>query len=205
MENYKIGVGINIVKCGGSEQADPKIYDEGSFGMIISGRDAVSIDRCGNAILNTACQAMRKAASEHFTRISEEKAAEKYPGGILTENGHPYQADGEIGRFTFTTHTVISEEGEEYDTAKDLFAALKGNEWYKTESFKEIAIVYGDTEPSYGKTGKLINRIRYQEEGGTPFRTLKDATESEGLKLVGLIEKKRIRYRKITDSQRKAF
>ncbi|MDM8525939.1 hypothetical protein QUF80_21405 [Desulfococcaceae bacterium HSG8] len=82
MENYKIEVGINIVKCDGSESADPKMYDDGSSEMIVSERDAVSIDRCENAILNTACQAMRKAASEHFTRISEKK---KLPKSIRKE------------------------------------------------------------------------------------------------------------------------
>ncbi|MDM8523190.1 hypothetical protein QUF80_07455 [Desulfococcaceae bacterium HSG8] len=28
MENYKIEVGINIVKCDGSESADPKMHDD---------------------------------------------------------------------------------------------------------------------------------------------------------------------------------
>jgi hypothetical protein len=50
---------------------------------------------------------------------------------------------------------------------------LKTKEFYKTAGFKEIAAMsYRDTEQSYRKTAKLINRIRHQEQGGTPYRTL---------------------------------
>jgi hypothetical protein len=190
MGNYRIEIGIKIAKCDESEQSDPKMHDDGIFGMIISEEDAISIDKCENAILNTGYQAMREAASEHFTRISEEKAGEQAGEGMIINNAHPYHADGEIGRFTFTTHTAVKEDGTEYNTAGELFACLKAKEWYKTSGFKEIAIVYGDTESSYRKTEKLINRIRYQEEGGTPLRTLRDGTLSEGLKIIGLIEDK---------------
>ena len=39
---------------------------------------------------------------------------------------------------------------------------------------------YGDTEQSYRKAAELINRIRYQIQGGTPYRTLQENTEKEG-------------------------
>ena len=44
-------------------------------------------------------------------------------------------------------------------------------------------MIYGTTEESFRKTSQLINRIRHQEEGGTPSRTLKDSTEKEGMQL----------------------
>ena len=56
--------------------------------------------------------------------------------------------------------------------------------------FKEIAMIYGDTDKSYRKTGKLINRIRYQQKGGTPYRTLQENTEKEGSKLLNYVEEK---------------
>jgi hypothetical protein len=67
---------------------------------------------------------------------------------------------------------------------------LKGKEFYRTIGFKEIAMIYGDTEKSYRKTVKLINRIRYQEQGGTPNRTLQENTEKEGRRLIDYIEEK---------------
>jgi hypothetical protein len=67
---------------------------------------------------------------------------------------------------------------------------LKAKEFYRTIGFKEIAIIYGDTEKSYRKTTKLINRIRYQEQGGTPYRTLQENTEKEGAKVIDYVEEK---------------
>ncbi len=51
-------------------------------------------------------------------------------------------------------------------------------------------MIYGDTEESYRKTTSLVNRIRYQAEGGTPYRTLQESTEKEGCKLNDYIEEK---------------
>jgi hypothetical protein len=56
--------------------------------------------------------------------------------------------------------------------------------------FKEIAMIYGDTEESYRKTARLINRFRYQEQGGTPYRTLQENTEKEGAKVLDYMEEK---------------
>lgn len=96
--------------------------------------------------------------------------------------------DGEIGRFQFATHST---EGTlKYNTAIDLFPELKGKELYRTVGFKEIAMIYGDTDKSYRKTAKLINRTRYQEKGGTPHRTLQENTEKEGCKIINYVEEK---------------
>ena len=71
-----------------------------------------------------------------------------------------------------------------------MFAELKGKELYRTIGFKEIAMIYGDTDQSYRKTAKLINRTRYQKKGGTPYRTLQENTEKEGSKLISYLEAK---------------
>ncbi len=77
-----------------------------------------------------------------------------------------------------------------YNTARELFTELKAKGYYRTTGFKEIAMIYGDTEKSYRKTVKMINRFRYQEEGGTPHRTLQENTEKEGAKLIDYVEEK---------------
>jgi hypothetical protein len=71
----------------------------------------------------------------------------------------------------------------QYNTAYEVFSPLKGKEFHRTIGFKELAMIYGDTESSYRKTAKLINRFRLQEIGGTPHRTLQENTEQEGLRL----------------------
>ena len=67
---------------------------------------------------------------------------------------------------------------------------MKGKEFYRTTGFKEIAMIYGDTEASFRKTARLINRIRHQERGGTAQRTLQEATEKEGAQLLDFVKEK---------------
>lgn len=99
--------------------------------------------------------------------------------------------DGEVGRFYFTTHRIEGDKGN-YNTAVDLFPVLKGKEWYRTVGFKEIAMILGDIENSYRKTTTLINRIRYQQVDGTPYRTLQANTEQEGAQLIDFLDKKTV-------------
>ena len=98
--------------------------------------------------------------------------------------------DGEVGRFEFCTHKVLEVADMVYDTAKDLFPVLGPKEWYRTSGFKEIALIHGTTRDSYRQSSAMINRIRYQQQGGTPSRTLRDNTEREGAKLLEHVEKK---------------
>jgi hypothetical protein len=105
------------------------------------------------------------------------------------ENG--YRVDGEIGRFQFATHNVYDEKRRIiFNTSTDMFPGLKPKERYLTSGFKEIAMLQGDIDKSFRKTSKLINRVRYQQAGGTPYRTLHANTEREGLALIDYFEKK---------------
>lgn len=99
--------------------------------------------------------------------------------------------DGEVGRFEFSTHRVVNENAEtQFNTAVQIFPVLKAREFYRTIGFKELAFIYGNTENSFRKTIALINRIRYQEENGTPYRTLQDNTEKEGADLINYMKRK---------------
>jgi hypothetical protein len=95
-----------------------------------------------------------------------------------------------VGRFQFNTHRLFEQSGFSYNSATDFFPVLKGKEWYRTVGFKEIAIVMGDVVSSYRSTTKLINRVRYQQLEGTPYRTLQANTEKEGAELIDFLEKK---------------
>jgi hypothetical protein len=95
-----------------------------------------------------------------------------------------------VGRFQFNTHRLFDQSGFSYNSATDFFPVLKGKEWYRTIGFKEIAIIMGDVVSSYRSTTKLINRVRYQQLEGTPYRTLQANTEKEGAELINFLEKK---------------
>lgn len=107
------------------------------------------------------------------------------------KNATLYWVDGEIGRLSFETYSRENFLGEVlYNTAREFFLPLQGEEKYRTEGFKEIALIYGTAEESFRKTAALINRIRHQEEGGTPFRTIRETTECEGTRLQEHFEEK---------------
>ena len=105
-------------------------------------------------------------------------------------HAHPYQVDGEVGRFTFTTHGVQQGSTLTHGTSRWWFPRLQAKEWYRTRGFKELALVHGVVEGSYRKTTDLINRVRHQSEAeGTPVRTLCDTTEGEGQQILAQMER----------------
>ena len=77
-----------------------------------------------------------------------------------------------------------------YNTSREFFVPLQGEEKYRTEGFNEIALIYGTTEESFRKTAALINRVRHQEEGGTPSRTVRDNTDYEGSNIQDYLEER---------------
>jgi len=101
-----------------------------------------------------------------------------------------YKVDGEVGRFHFNTHRLVNRSGFTYNTATDLFPLLKAKEWYRTFGFKDIAMILGDVVNSYRSTTALINRVRYQQLEGTPYRTLQANTQKEGAELIDFLGKK---------------
>lgn len=110
-------------------------------------------------------------------------------GKEIKENLHQYQVDGEIGRFSFTTHRLEVKGRQIYNSGVDLFPMLTAKEWYNTRGFKEIAYIYGVVEKSYRKTAELINRVRHQPKA-TPMRTLQEKIEGEGAKITAYLDKK---------------
>ena len=77
-----------------------------------------------------------------------------------------------------------------YNTSREYFVSLQGEEKYRTEGFNEIALIYGTTEESFRKTAALINRVRHQEEDGTPSRTMQANTDDEGRKIQDYLEER---------------
>ena len=94
-----------------------------------------------------------------------------------------YRVDGEVGRFTFTTHEVVADEKVVFKST-DMFPPQQGTAYYLTRGFRELGMLLGATEASYRKVCKRLNRQRRQEEGGTPLNTLRDATEAEGKRVL---------------------
>ena len=88
-----------------------------------------------------------------------------------------------MGRFTFNTHEVVADDKVVFKST-DMFPPQQGTAYYLTRGFREFGMLMGATEASYRKTCKKLNRLRRQEEGGTPLNTLRDATEAEGKRVL---------------------
>jgi hypothetical protein len=185
--NYKIQINIKIVECNDETQLEPHQQKEGHFEFVISEELGCNIDKCEQALLQTNYPALREALSAHLTQVSKKKACQTGSEHDIYVNEVPYRVDGEIGCFTFNTHYIQTSGQPIFNTSFDIFPALKGKELYRTQGFKELAIVHGGLEQSYRDTQELLNRVRYQPDA-TKLRTLSDSTESEGQQLQVHIE-----------------
>ena len=95
-------------------------------------------------------------------------------------NAHVYAVDGEVGRFTFRTHTVVDDHGQKWSTATQIFAALGPREWYRTDGMREL-LLQTATHMAYRPAVALLNRVRHEAaEAGTPMRTAAEVVEREG-------------------------
>ena len=109
--------------------------------------------------------------------------------GTVTANPTRYRVDGEIGRFQFCTHQLAAQGQVLFDSARELFPPLQGEQWYLTRGFQEIALHYGVARRSYRDTTQAINRQRFVEEA-TPVRTLRQQSERVGAQLQAQLAEK---------------
>ena len=192
MSALMINVKIELAECHKEVELEKIVKGaDGSLIMAIDLNDATNIDKCESAVLDVIYPSIRSTLTDHLSSVSEQLAIQK--AGTTSEvvaNETPYRVDGEAGRFTFTTHSVFEEGKLVYNTASDEFQPLIGKGYYRTAGFKQLSMMEGDVEQSFRKTAASINRTRRQEVGGTPFRTLRDNTESEGAELIDYIEMK---------------
>ena len=73
MTRYKVKISVELVECNEAVSNSPIEQRDGSFSMVISGKDAVSIDKCEKSVLKTAYPTIRSALSEHLTEMSKKK------------------------------------------------------------------------------------------------------------------------------------
>ncbi|ETR69300.1 MAG: hypothetical protein OMM_09727 [Candidatus Magnetoglobus multicellularis str. Araruama] len=124
--NYKIEVKIDIKTTNENQLNEIQGYND-SFSMIINQNDAESIDKIEKAALMVTFPAIRKSVSKHLSDVSLQKAIEKkQQNDFIHINENPYRIDGEIGRFSFCTHSIYDESNKcNYNTAKDFFTSKK--------------------------------------------------------------------------------
>lgn len=75
MGKFKIRVKVEIVESDQQNETEhgPQEQNDGSFTMIIDEKDAVSIDNCEKALLETDYHTIRSALSKHLENVSKKK------------------------------------------------------------------------------------------------------------------------------------
>ena len=71
MSKFKIKVSVEFVECDETENHEVNKNNDGSFSMIISEQDAISIDMCERSVLQTAYPTIREEVSNHLSQISK--------------------------------------------------------------------------------------------------------------------------------------
>ena len=71
MGNYKIKIKVEVVECKNQDPHAPLEQNDGSFEMVIDGKEAISIDRSEKALLSTAYPSIREALSKHLEEMSK--------------------------------------------------------------------------------------------------------------------------------------
>ena len=98
------------------------------------------------------------------------------------------RVDGEIGRFEFGLYDVSIDNRVVFKGTNN-FPPRKGQQWYQTCGFKEIALLNGVLNRSYRQTTTGLNRDQSIDDlEGTRLNTLRDGAESEGKKVINFLE-----------------
>jgi hypothetical protein len=189
MTTYQLTMAFQIVPTTDTLPSPVTALPDGRFQCVITNDEATSIDACERAALQLTYPALRQMLASHFSAVSLTAAQARPESGVVCEDPHPYRVDGEVGRFTFSTHSLQQETTSVYETAREVFPPLGSTERYQTEGYKELAIITGVTGRSYRPATEYLNRFRHQEDEGTPMRTLRDQTEREGARLQEALER----------------
>ncbi len=182
MKNTKIKIKIEFTDTEEAVNSEPLKLGDGNFEIIFSQDKKNLIDRSEQALLHANSVAIRNALEEYLSELSKKSLDVTVTKDINIEEKY-FRVDGEAGRFTFKIYNTQNPDD-------NLFPALKGKEFYKTVGFKELAYYQGSCDKSYRKTTELLNRVRYQEEGGTPYRTVNSGVTQEARAINEKISKK---------------
>ena len=126
MTRYKVKVSVELVECDESISDTPTEQQDGSFSMVISEKDAVSIDKCEKNILKPHIRQYGLLYPSTLPRCLKKKADEMSEDGEqVIQNSFPYKVDGEVGRFTFFTHSILKNADVQYNTDRDVFSCLR--------------------------------------------------------------------------------
>lgn len=78
MNKFEITVSVNISESDEKKENGLKKLKNGNFSMTINETDAISIDNCEKAVLETAYPAIRESVAKHLSDVSKKKPPKKH-------------------------------------------------------------------------------------------------------------------------------
>ncbi len=71
MSTYKIRVQIEIIPCDDAPTNEPMKEHDGSLSIVLSETDAITIDACEQALLQTTYPRLRETLATHLSEVSK--------------------------------------------------------------------------------------------------------------------------------------
>jgi hypothetical protein len=77
MQTYQVRVKVEIVPSTESPTHEPVKQDDGSVHVILAESEAIDIDTCERAVLQTVYPTLRETLATHFSAVSKKKPVRK--------------------------------------------------------------------------------------------------------------------------------
>ncbi len=75
MSQYKMRIHVEMLPCDEAPTPKPVKAGDGSVSMILSEADAISIDACEQALLQTTYPILRETLATHLSELAKKKPA----------------------------------------------------------------------------------------------------------------------------------
>ena len=73
MSRYKMRIHVEMIPCDEAPTSEPVKAEDGSVSRILSETDAMSIDACEQALLQTTYPTLRETLATHLSEIAKKK------------------------------------------------------------------------------------------------------------------------------------
>ena len=73
MSRYKMRIHVEMIPCDEAPTNEPVKAEDGSVSMVLSETDAMSIDACEQALLQTTYPTLRETLAAHLSEVAKKK------------------------------------------------------------------------------------------------------------------------------------
>jgi hypothetical protein len=80
MTRYKMRIHIEMIPCDDTPTHEPVNAQDGSVSIVLSEADAMNIDACEQALLQTTYPTLRETLATHLSEVSKKKPVSIYRG-----------------------------------------------------------------------------------------------------------------------------